>query len=226
MKNFSIIIPCFNQYNFTKSCLNDLSHLPQDRAEIIIIDNGSKDDTKLLSNKDNIKYIRNDANEGFGKACNKGYSLSTNDNIMFLNNDIRVKSNHSNWIDNILNEIKNSQLISPTAGFVDPNNNFNFCYETNDIKKPINYMSGWMLCATRKTFDKLAITKNEIFSNEFFCYYEDTDLSFRATEVGIKFCLASVPVIHFGKVSSSQINTNKLYLESREIFNKKWANRK
>ena len=60
MFRLSICIPVYNKYAFTKSCLDDLYKLPEDH-EIIIIDNGSTDDTgSLLKNNNRIKYIRND----------------------------------------------------------------------------------------------------------------------------------------------------------------------
>lgn len=41
----SIVIPVFNKYAFTKACLTDLSKLPEDH-QIIIVDNGSTDETR------------------------------------------------------------------------------------------------------------------------------------------------------------------------------------
>ena len=44
-KILSIVIPVFNKFNFTKACLSDLSKLSSDH-EIIIVDNGSTDETQ------------------------------------------------------------------------------------------------------------------------------------------------------------------------------------
>jgi hypothetical protein len=53
-------------------------------------------------------------------------------------------------------------------------------------------------------------------------YFNDGDLSFRARKLNIKMDLISLPVVHFGKISSSQLNVNKLYNEGKKIFCKKW----
>ncbi len=189
----SIIIPVFNKYKFTISALKSLSKLSINNHEIIVIDNGSTDETEeqiKLLNLPNLIYFKHENNLGFSAACNKGYSLSTCDNILFLNNDIKVLSNFENWTQNIFDNLEENTLIGPTGGLIDVKNNFQFVYETNDSLKTINYMSGWCLAATKNTFDKL-IEKNEIgpFNTKFFAFYEDTHLSFMAKKMSIKFKL-------------------------------------
>ena len=231
----SIVIPCFNKWNFTKSCLNDLFNLPDDH-EIVLVDNASTDETpeKIKDiKKSNFHYRRNKENLGFAQACNIGYTIAEAANVMFLNNDIRVKSDHFNWTDSIIQECEKGYLVGPTAGFVDPKKNFAFVYETNDAKKKINYMSGWCLAAHVNTWDKLRLDKpeemrdrREVFSEEFgLAYFEDTDLGFRAAKLGIDFKLIGIPVTHFGKITSSQLNTNMLYTKAKQIFVNKWSNK-
>lgn len=229
MNKLSIVIPVFNKWNFTKSCLDDLCKLPQETHEIIIIDNASSDETKIAIQSheyDFVRYTRNDENLGFAKACNIGYSISTGNSVLFLNNDIRVRSNYNDWTNTIFKELENEdKLIGPTGGMVDPKNTFQFMYETNNADDKMNYMSGWCLAASKKTFDKLIINNYPgPFSEEFgIAYFEDTDLGFRAERSGMNFKLVDIPVTHFGKITSSQINTHKLYTEARKIFVSKWS---
>ena len=219
MKKISICVPVFNKWNFTKSCLNDLSKLPNDH-EIIIIDNASSDETQSqLVNSTEIIYHRNDNNLGFGKACNIGYSLSTAENVLFLNNDIRVKSNYDNWTKILIDNCEDA-LVGPTMGLLD--NKLNFVKEENKFLTGNSYMSGWCIAGSKKIWKLLDISNNEIFSEDFFCYFEDTDLSFRAREKNINFKVVDIPVIHFGKISSKQLNTFFLYKEAQKIFIKKW----
>lgn len=54
-------------------------------------------------------------------------------------------------------------------------------------------------------------------------YFNDTDLSFRARKLGIKFDVVPLPdVVHFGKISSSQLNVHQLYIEGRNVFLRDW----
>lgn len=216
----SIVIPIFNRYKFTKSCLEDLSHLPQDH-EIIVVDNGSTDEShEELSKNKRIVYIRNDKNLGFAGACNIGYAAASSNNVLFLNNDIKVQSNLSDWTKPLIDDC-NKGLVGPTMGLLDKE--LNFVKESNSFLEGKSYMSGWCLASSKHNFNKLLLNNREVFSEEFGkAYFEDTDLSFRARKLGIKFIVVEIPVVHFGKKSSSQLNTHKLYSDARKIFIKKW----
>ena len=231
-KILSVVIPVFNKYNFTKACLNDLSKLPSDH-EIIVIDNGSSDETqKSLEGSTEIVYYRNPVNVGFAKACNKGYGRSQGSNILFLNNDIRVKSNHTTWTQSLIEKCATG-LVGPTMGQL--NDELAFIREANETLPGNSYLSGWCIAASREVWSKFYIPRQEtraetvnqsipqIFSEEFgLAYFEDTDLGFRARKLGVPMQVVSVPVIHFGKQTSQQINTKLLYQQARSIFIKKW----
>lgn len=230
-KVLSIVIPVFNKFNFTKSCLNDLLHLPENH-EIIIVDNASSDETnKELAGNKEIVYCRNEQNLGFAKACNIGYGLASAPNVLFLNNDIRVKADKDSWTQPILKMCANA-LVGPTMGQL--NGKLEFVQEANRFLPGKSYMSGWCLGSSKEVWKKLEVvrpvtatdTYPQVFSEEFgLAYFEDTDLSFRARKLGINMEVVEIPVVHFGKQSSKQLNTAKLYNEARQIFLKKWLNK-
>ncbi len=222
----SIVIPVFNKYNFTKACLEDLTQLPDDH-EIIIVDNGSSDETKdNLQSSARIKYVRNDENLGFAKACNIGYVNSTHKNVLFLNNDIRVKSDHTTWTQKLLKHCDGRSLVGPTMGQLD--NNLNFKQEKNGVLTGNAYMSGWCLAGHKDVWSQLVLPEYKgPFSEEFgLAYFEDTDLGFRARMSKIDFVVVDIPVVHFGKQTSKQLNTYHLYNAARGVFVNKWKNQK
>jgi len=229
-KVLSIVIPVWNKFNFTRACLGDLIQLPDDH-EIIIVDNASTDETEqVLSNAKQVIYKRNNENLGFAKACNIGYSLATSPNVLFLNNDIRVQSNFTDWTKPLIEACPRG-LVGPTMGQLDKN--LNFVQEANHKLTGNSYMGGWCLAASREIWSKLHMPREvtqtgmpaaQIFSEEFgIAYFEDTDLSFRARKLGIKMEVVPVPVVHFGKQTSKQLNVHKLYSQARQIFVKKWG---
>lgn len=222
-KKLSIIILCFNKWNFTKTCLNDLSKLPNDH-EIIVVDNGSTDETYAnLKDSTEIKYLRNEQNVGFAKGNNFAYCFTTAPNVMFLNNDIKVRSDYSTWTQNLIDKCDNA-IVGPTMGQLD--DQLNFVKEDNKLLTGKSYMSGWCLVSSKKIWSQLDLSgNNQIFDERFFCYFEDTDLSFRAREIGIPFEVVDIPVVHFGKTSSKQLNVPILYQNARNIFIEKWRKR-
>jgi GT2 family glycosyltransferase len=218
----SICLLAYGKVNFTLSCLQDLCKLPEDH-EILVLNNNSPDNThEKLKDYPRIKYYNSDVNLGFAGGQNFLYSKSSSPNVMFLNNDIRVKSNFESWTQPIIDKCHEG-LVGPTMGVLD--SQFNFIKESNSyLDSFYSYMSGWCLSSSKEIWNKLIIN-NYLgpFSEEFGkAYFEDADLSFRAKQIGISTNVVDVPVTHFGKISSRQINVSSLYNEARLVFINKW----
>ncbi len=220
----SIVIPVWNNYNFTAKCIEDLSYLPDDH-EVIIVDNGSTDATRKLECTRNVRIIRNKTNLGFSRAVNIGYTMSSGEHVMFLNNDIKIKDNKESWTLPIIEASERGGLVGPTIGVLD--SSFNFICEADKMpSKGHVYMSGWNLTASVSTWTKLILPEYKgPFTEEFGTYFEDTDLSMRATEIGIGMEIVPCPVHHFGKMTSKKLGTLNLYMPAKQKFITKWTGR-
>lgn len=230
----SIIIPIFNKWNFTKSCLKDLAQLLKGH-EILIIDNASTDETNSeidkLSNElfqanptgFNMALKRNEENMFHSKACNQGFKVALGEYILFLNNDIRVRANHSTWTQDLIKACETTNgLVGPTMGLLDKN--FNFVKEANQQLEGNSYIGGWCIAAKTSVWNSLALDNGQIWNEEFPMYFNDVDLSFRAKQRKIPLTCVPLPdVVHFGKISASQINVPKLYNDGRNVFLKHWS---
>ncbi|MFW0884969.1 glycosyltransferase family 2 protein [Candidatus Acidulodesulfobacterium sp. H_13] len=91
----SIIIPVFNNIDYTKNCLTSIfKNHPLVNFEIIVVNNASTDGTedylKGLSCLNNFTVINNNVNSGYAKACNQGAKASRGKYLHFLNNDMIV----------------------------------------------------------------------------------------------------------------------------------------
>ncbi len=87
----SVIIPTFNRSEFIVNTINSVLNQTYSVAEIIVIDDGSIDDTamiieKLSINTDKIKYISQE-NRGVSSARNLGILNASNNWICFLDSD-------------------------------------------------------------------------------------------------------------------------------------------
>jgi len=228
MISTSIIIPVYNQCQFTKRCISDLSYLPNIH-EIIVIDNNSTDDTKdyfLSLKKENLKYIRLNENIGFGAANNIGVNHAQGDNLLFLNNDIAVLKNKNNWLDELVEKCQD-HLISSQSGLL--NNKFNFVHEVSNphvLNDPLEYLSGWSILGSRKLFDQISREEGVIWSKKYFAYFEDVHLSWKARELKIPMEVVKTPLHHFGRVTSSKIGLSGMYQDSYKIFFNYWKNKK
>ena len=85
----SIIIPAYNRVALTQQCLDSLRTTVDLSAEIIVVDNGSRDGTDALlrSLGSSVRRIRNAENLGFAPACNQGARAAMGEYLVFLNND-------------------------------------------------------------------------------------------------------------------------------------------
>ncbi|MFH1567317.1 MAG: glycosyltransferase [Gemmatimonadota bacterium] len=99
----SIVIPVYNQAEFTEKCLYAIAansggpDEPAPEYEVIVVDNGSTDWTMYLLHamEGDIRVISNDANLGFARACNQGAAEARGDFVLFLNNDTVP---HPGWL--------------------------------------------------------------------------------------------------------------------------------
>jgi len=222
----SVITPVFNQSIFTKQYLADMSDSLPAGSEVIVIDNGSIDNTQeVLSNwiRRNVKLIviKNKENKGFSKGTNQGYVASCGDEIIFLNNDIKIKN--LLWYKQLLDPLDENMIVGPTGGYVDEKT-FDFKYEIQSSTCKINYISGWCLAGKRDTFEKMKKDLGQEtgpFINEFVTYFEDTYMGFQCKRLGIEMKIVPADIVHFGKMTSRTMNMSELYISAKAKFTKR-----
>lgn len=92
-ENFvSIIMPVYNCEKYIEDAINSVIAQTYKFWELIVIDDGSKDNTvriiEELCNKDyRIKFYRNERNLGVSETRNKGIALANSEWIAFLDSD-------------------------------------------------------------------------------------------------------------------------------------------
>jgi len=243
-KKISFIIVTYNKFFLLKQCLDSLfKYCGSLNLEVIIVDNNSTEKglDELLANYANIKLIKNNVNNGFGKANNQGIKIAQGEYILFLNNDTIFIED---CITPIINEIKknNKPII---AG----------CQLLNkDLTKQItavSYESFFTLFGEAfflnkvfpgsKLLNKYYLLKQEInsiiecdflagafllsrtatikelngFDERFFFYSEEEDLCFRnKNNQGLNLFFPQYKIIHIGGGTSGWQDWFSLYHQS------------
>jgi len=86
----SIIIPCYNQGRYLGDAIESVLRQSYRRLEIIVVDDGSTDDSSQVARKySDVKLIRQE-NRGLSRARNAGLEASRGDYLVFLDADDRL----------------------------------------------------------------------------------------------------------------------------------------
>lgn len=87
-KTFSIIIPAFNEAQGIGDTLEDLSASGlMKRGEVIVVDDGSSDDTAAVVRKYPVTLLRHNVNKGYGASLKTGIRHSSADWIITMDSD-------------------------------------------------------------------------------------------------------------------------------------------
>lgn len=93
--DISIIVPVYNTEKYLKKCIDSLVNQTKENIEIILINDGSTDESEKIikSYKDKrIKYFKNQ-NSGIGKTRNFGIEKSSGKYLMFIDSDDYISNN-------------------------------------------------------------------------------------------------------------------------------------
>jgi len=84
----TVIVTCYNYGHFLESCLDSVLGQRHAPDQIIVVDDGSIDDSAMISHRyqDRVQVIRTE-NSGQAAAFNAGFAASTGDMILFLDAD-------------------------------------------------------------------------------------------------------------------------------------------
>ena len=105
----SIVVLSWNTKDLLKKCLKSIPFY----AEVIIVDNGSKDGTVHFLNSlkwPNLKIIKNKKNLGFAKGNNQGIKTASGDLIMLLNSDTIVQKRAIEKLVNFYSDQKDKKI--------------------------------------------------------------------------------------------------------------------
>lgn len=103
----SIIVPVFNAQKYIKRCVESIKNQSYQDWELILIDDGSKDDSSSicdeLKQSDSRIYVVHTINQGASAARNRGLDEATGDFITFVDADDWVEPNHLEVLVNQIN---------------------------------------------------------------------------------------------------------------------------
>ena len=154
MKNLSILVPAYNVENYIEECIDSLLDLDTN-YEIIIINDGSTDNTKqILQKYKKIKYIKiiNQENMGIAHTRNNLLKNATGKYIFFIDSDDYINKEKFN---ELLKQVNNQDLILFNYNIFNNNN--------KKVKKNIFNEDFINIKKNKDLFFKLISKRNDLY---------------------------------------------------------------
>ena len=239
----SLVVVTHDNLVFTRLCLESvLAHTGDTGHEIIVVDNGSGDDTPeyltaLAERNSHVRVVLNGANLGFPRACNEGLALARADHLVLLNNDTLVPPR---WLPRLLSHIGDASvgLVGPATNRIGNEAEIETDYRTwsefldfaerragehpgEGIDIPVASM--FCLAMRRDVFERLGPLDERYEIG----LLEDDDYSERARRAGLRVrCADDVFVHHFSEASFGKLVPTGEYAdilrENKQRYVEKW----
>jgi GT2 family glycosyltransferase len=87
----TVVIPNWNRAALLETALDSLRRQTRPAEEIIVVDNGSTDNSVQVAHAAGARVIEMHANAGFARAVNTGIQAATGDFIAVVNNDVHLE---------------------------------------------------------------------------------------------------------------------------------------
>lgn len=206
----SAIVVNYNGKRFLRECIQSLIEQTYGNMEIIIVDNGSTDDSidYLNSNFKGLIIVKNPENLGFAGGVNSGIRESRGSFILTLNNDAWADCH---CVEHLLSEMMSENRIGMCAAkMLFPDNRINsagICISRSgaawdrgmfevdegqyDRREEI-----FGPCAGAALYRCSMFKEIGLFDEDFFLYMEDVDLAFRAHLAGWKCMFVPDAVVY------------------------------
>ncbi len=239
-----MIVPCFNQLEYTRHCVAALARHTRPPWELVAVDNGSADGTAAYlagvadAGAFPVVVVTNPENRGFPAACNQGLKAARGAYLVLLNNDAVVTDG---WLD----QLAALAGADPRIGMTGPVSNY---APPPQLVEGADYpdldavhrfaarwradhrgrwltagkLSGFCLLMKRRVFEAVG-GLDERFGPGFF---DDDDLAVRVTNAGFTMAVAcDLFAHHFGgrTFAGAGVDADALLDENRAKFAAKWG---
>lgn len=223
MDKVSIIVPVYNASKTIRRCVDSILHQSYSNLEIILIDDGSIDNSlsicKDISKVDNRVKVFSQENSGVAVARNRGIDNSTGEWLMFIDSDDWIELN---TVQDILELIKYKRASYGVYSF--SNEYFSLrktlcvddsCYTPYDLLfqfQFINNLEAIICSVCNKVYSRSIIVDNNIRFDQGIKFGEDFIFNSKIIPYAEKIVTSSKPFYHYD-CTIEDSGVKKLYKE-------------
>lgn len=194
----SIVITAYNEEGDISNLLNSFTKInyPKNKLEIIVVDDGSTDNTrKILMKYKNIKIIKG-PHKGMGNARNLGWRNSKGDIIIFIDADMVL---HKDYVKEIAKKFQEDKNIDGVEGNEKLYNKNKFIAEMLHLRHEL----GWSQAKRRipRAIKRHVLEKLNGVDPDY-GYYIDWELFYRMCKSGYRIEYAPKAILWHKQVES------------------------
>jgi GT2 family glycosyltransferase len=242
MRKVTLIILAWNRWDLTRACLDSLLETELADAEVLVVDNGSTDETpdRLAELADpRVRVLRLNENVGFVRGNNAGIEAAdpTSD-VLLLNNDLIF--GQRDWLQRLRAAaetpgagVVGCRLVLPDGRLLHAGTYIvpDTCWGQQIGALETDLGQYGALREVEGIVFACAFIRREVveaiggLALDFESYFEDTDYCLRARQAGFKVLVAGdVTLVHdeHGSTRGADRERSALFQTSREIFRRKW----
>ncbi len=232
--SIAVVVVNWNAGNYLQKCLQSLKAQTLKPARVIVVDNGSTDDSiqGLEQRFENFEFIRLGENTGFAYANNFAVKAADDcDWIAFLNPDAFARPD---WLKNLSEAAEKFPEYTSFGSHMflygsDRMDGTGDVYHVSGVawrrdhgmkSSEINRNQGEIFspCAAASLISRDSFIEAGGFDEHFFCYNEDVDLSFRLRLTGHKCLYIPEAVVeHVGSATTSRYSDFAVYHGQRNL---------
>jgi GT2 family glycosyltransferase len=235
----TVLILTYNGWRFTKQCIDSIKQRTFAPYHILVIDNGSTDETVQELRKDRtIFHIENTCNQGFARGMNIGIELVHTPFFVLSNSDVVVTLG---WLSMMLKHMKTDKdlmVLGPRSNYVSgPQECANVPYKTDaemlkyaesrtaNITTPLSYF--FRIVFFFALFRTETILRVGFLDERFaLSNYEDDDYCMQIASKNLRAAYDNTVFIHhWGRVTfkENKRDWNNELSTNRAIFMAKWG---
>lgn len=230
----SILIVTWNSAAYLPRCLSSLEKQSYKNFEIIVIDNGSLDDSVAIVEEQyselDIRIKKLSVNKGFAVANNIGARLARGQWLALLNADAFPEED---WLKNLVEAAKkhpnaffsSRQIQVNSPGMLDGEGDE---YHVSGLAWRRNYNAPiypsaeieevFSSCAAAALYPLQVFLAVDGFDEDYFSYFEDVDLGFRLRLYGLHaYYVPQAVVHHIGSASTGKVSDFAVYHGHRNM---------
>jgi GT2 family glycosyltransferase len=241
----AVVVPNYNGARWLPGCLDSLAAQSLAPADVIVVDNGSRDESPgLASARPGVRVLRLGRNLGFAAAANRGIATAETEAVALVNTDVVLAPD---WLERMVQALESAPDVGAVAckmvGLDDPA----VLYDAGDVlrRDGVCEQRGrfqrddgrfdapgevFAACAGAALYRRRAVLDVGGLDERFFLYLEDVDLGLRLRLAGWRCRYEPAVARHAGQGSAAPgarspwtwVERNTLLL-ALKAFPARWA---